>query len=111
AAAAPARRGRVVSPTPLPPHAPAAPAPADADAADVDPIIRAQNPRVDVCVIDRRSARRGYTGLDEVSACGLLSHTSLLGNGHGVQALACRPGPLEYGTHKLKLELHALARC
>jgi len=27
--------------------------------------------------------------------------------GHGVQALACRIGPLENGSHKLKLELHA----
>jgi len=27
---------------------------------------------------------------------------------HGVQALACRLGPLENGSHKLKLELHAL---
>src|SRR5215468_4303772 len=27
--------------------------------------------------------------------------------GHGVQALACRLGPLENGSHKLKLELHA----
>src|SRR5215813_9525334 len=26
---------------------------------------------------------------------------------HGVQALACRLGPLENGSHKLKLELHA----
>ena len=37
-----------------------------------------KNPRVHVGVIDRRSARGGHTGLDEVSACGLLSHTSLL---------------------------------
>ena len=27
---------------------------------------------------------------------------------HGVQALACRFGPLENGSRKLKLELHAL---
>src|SRR5215475_12787387 len=27
---------------------------------------------------------------------------------HGVQALACRFGSLEKGSHKLKLELHAL---
>src|SRR5262249_25206365 len=57
-----------------------APAPADADAADVDAVVRAQNPRVDIGVVDRRGARRGYTCLDEVSACGLLSHTSLLRN-------------------------------
>src|SRR5215813_4776439 len=28
--------------------------------------------------------------------------------GHGVQALACRFGPLNNGSHKLKLEPHAL---
>src|SRR5262249_11810438 len=60
-----------------PPHV-AGTAPAEADAADVDAIVRAQNPRVDVGMIDRRSARGDYTGLDEVSACGLVSHTSLL---------------------------------
>src|SRR5262245_44232289 len=62
-----------------PPHHAGA-SPPEPDAADVDAVVRAQNPRVDVGVVDRRGAGGGYAGFDEVSACGLLSHTNLLRN-------------------------------
>src|SRR5215510_16134629 len=38
----------------------------------------------------------------------MFAHGSSSGKVHGVQALACRLGPLENGSHKLKLEIHAL---
>src|SRR5262245_19840158 len=71
------RGARVFTDFHRPPHHAGA-SPAEADAADVDAVVRAQNPRVDVGVVDSRGASRGYTCLDEVSACGLFSHTSLL---------------------------------